>query len=124
MNKKEFDAVIKLPAAKRYEYFIKKVVDAEELWGLYNEGWAVTQDDNGNLLIPFWPKKEFAEYCAIGEQSIYVAESIDLYEFINEWLPEMKESGHKPSIFWNCDDSAVLEIDIILKDLNNELDKY
>lgn len=29
MNEKEFNAVIKLPANVRYEYFIKKIVDYE-----------------------------------------------------------------------------------------------
>lgn len=124
MNEKEFEAVIKLPASKRYEYFIKKIVDSEELWGLYNEGWAVTRDDEGNLLIPFWPKKEFAEYCAVGEQSVYVAENIDLYEFMEQWLQGMQEDGYKPSIFWNNIDSAVVAIDTLLTDLNTELENY
>lgn len=53
MNNKEFEAVIKIPGPKRYEYFIKKVVDYEELWGLYDDGWAITEDDQGNKMIPF-----------------------------------------------------------------------
>ena len=64
INEKEFYSVLNLPANKRYEYFIKKVVDWGEVWGLYEDGWAMTEDDNGNLLIPFWPKKEFAQYCS------------------------------------------------------------
>lgn len=38
MNQKEFEFVINLPANIRYEYFIKKVVDSEEVWGLYENG--------------------------------------------------------------------------------------
>ena len=38
MNKKELEAVMKQPPNIRYEYFIKKVVDFEEVWGLYNDG--------------------------------------------------------------------------------------
>lgn len=124
MNNKEFDAVIKLPANKRYEYFIKKVVDFEEVWGLYNDGWAMTQDETGKMLMPFWPKKEFAEFCSIGEWSDYVPESIELEEFINDWLPGIKDDGYKVSIFWNNDDSAVLAVDILLRDLGIELEKY
>ncbi|KPB03841.1 hypothetical protein AAV98_15050, partial [Bacillus sp. CHD6a] len=33
MDKREFDAVIKQPPKIRYDYFIKKVVDYEEVWG-------------------------------------------------------------------------------------------
>lgn len=69
MNQKEFNAVLELPANIRYEYFIKKIVDQEVLWGLYDDGWALSTDDVGNHLFPFWPRKEFAEYCAIGDWS-------------------------------------------------------
>lgn len=124
MNQKEFEAVVKLPASKRYEYFIKKVADFEEVWGLFDEGWAISQDDNGNTLIPFWSKKEFAQHCAIADWKNYLPKKIDLDEFINEWLPGMKKDGYKPSIFWNNNDSAVLEIETLLEDLNTELENY
>jgi Protein of unknown function (DUF2750) len=124
MNEKEFYSVIKLPATKRYEYFIKKVVDWEEVWGLYQDGWAMTKDDNGNLLIPFWPRKEFAQYCAIGEWEGYTPELIELDKFLNEWLPGIKKDGYKPSIFWNNYDSAVMEVEVLLQDLKRELDNY
>ena len=124
MNNKEFEAVIKLPASKRYEYFIKKAVDFEELWGLYDDGWAMTADDKGNKMIPFWPKKEFADFCAIDEWKVYVPESIDLYEFIDNWLPDMKADKIKPSIFWNNEDSVVLEAEKLINDLECELENY
>ncbi|WP_245805776.1 DUF2750 domain-containing protein [Bacillus alkalicellulosilyticus] len=44
MNKSEFEAVINKSPNIRYEYFIKKVVDFEEVWGLYNGGWATALD--------------------------------------------------------------------------------
>lgn len=124
MNQEEFEAVVKLPANKRYEYFIKKVADYEIVWGLYEDGWAISVDDEGNKLLPFWPNKEFAEHCAINEWASYSSEEIDLYEFINEFLPRLEEDGLKPSIFFNRDDSAVLEVETLIEDLNSELEKY
>lgn len=124
INEKEFYSVLNLPANKRYEYFIKKVVDWGEVWGLYEDGWAMTEDDNGNLLIPFWPKKEFAQYCAAKEWEGYTPEPIELDEFMNEWLPGIKEDGYRPSIFWNGYDSAVMEVEVLLRDLENELENY
>lgn len=124
MNQKEYEAVVKLPAAKRYEYFVKKIVDFEEVWGLYDDGWATTKDDSGYVLIPFWPKKEFAQYCAIEEWTNYQPKKIELDEFLEEWLPGMKEDGNKPSIFWNNDDAALVDVDILLQDLRNELENY
>ena len=125
MNQKEFETVIKQPPNVRYEYFIKKVVDYEEVWGLYDDGWATAQDDDGNMLIPFFPKKEFAENCAVVcEWSNFKAEPIELGEFINEFLIPMKEDRVKPSIFPTDNDTAVVEVDVILRDLNNELENY
>lgn len=91
MNQKEFESVINLPANIRYEYFIKKVVDSEEVWGLYENGWSVTEDDEGNKLLPFWPNKEFAEYCATDDWEFYSSKNMDLYEFIDEFLPNLKK---------------------------------
>ncbi|KQY94487.1 hypothetical protein ASD24_02720 [Paenibacillus sp. Root52] len=124
MNQKEFESVINLPANIRYEYFIKKVVDSEEVWGLYENGWSVTEDDKGNKLVPFWPKKEFAEYCASDDWGIYSTKRINLTEFINEFLPNFKKEGFLPSIFFNNADSALLDVDILIEDLKTELEKY
>ncbi|MED3687703.1 hypothetical protein P4534_02445 [Peribacillus butanolivorans] len=40
------------------------------------------------------------------------------------WLTGMKTDGIKPSIFRTDDDTAVVNIDVILKDLEAELDNY
>jgi hypothetical protein len=124
MNNKEFETVIKLSGLKRYEYFIKKVVDYEEVWALYDNGWAITEDDHGNKMIPFWPKKEYADFCAKDEWETYVAESIDLDGFIENWIPDMKAEKIKPSIFWNNEDSVVLDIEHLIQDLECELENY
>lgn len=124
MNKKEFEGVIKQPPNIRYEYFIKKVVDFEEVWGLYNDGWATAQDEEGNTLIPFFPKEEFAEIYAKNEWSGCKAKPIDLDDFIDKWLIGMERDGVKPSIFPTDDDTAVVNIDVILKDLETELENY
>lgn len=124
MNLKEFESVINQPANIRYEYFIKKVADSETVWGLYEDGWAITEDDKGNRLFPVWPKKEFADHCAIGDWKVYSSASMDLQEFMDELLPQLEEDGIKPSIFFNNDDSAVLNVETLIRDLKEELDKY
>ena len=88
MHPKELETVFNLHQNKRYEYFIKKVADFEEVWGLKQEdGWATTGDDKGTFYLSFWPKKEFAELCITDEWSEYYAEVISLDEFIGDWLP-------------------------------------
>jgi hypothetical protein len=124
MNRNEFEALINKSANIRYEYFIKRVVDSELVWGLYQNGWTVTEDDNGNKLLPLWPNKDFAKHCAIGEWENCSVRSMDLYECIDEFLMQLKNDGYKPSIFYNNYDSAVLEVDVLIEDLKSELDKY
>lgn len=124
MGYNEYNSLIISTAEKRYEYFIKKVVDFEEVWGLYNDGWAISIDEKNRKMIPFWPRKDFAEACAINEWSSYIAVSIELEDFINEWLPGMEADILLPSIFWNNEDSVVVEINKLLSDLECELDKY
>ncbi|WP_191557680.1 DUF2750 domain-containing protein [Metabacillus idriensis] len=124
MDKKEFDAIIKQPPNIRYDFFIKKVVDYEEVWGLYNDGWATAKDEEDNLLIPFFPKKVFAENCAEKEWAAYEAKLLGLDEFIEKWLTGMKKDGIKPSIFPTEVNTAVVSIDVIIKDLETELENY
>ncbi|WP_258166423.1 DUF2750 domain-containing protein [Paenibacillus sp. PCH8] len=64
------------------------------------------------------------EYCATDGWKIYSSKSMDMYEFIDVFLPNFKKEGFKPSIFLNNADSAVLEVDIIIEDLKTELEKY
>ncbi|HBW38916.1 DUF2750 domain-containing protein [Desulfosporosinus sp. BICA1-9] len=124
MNNKEFEALIKIPVPKRYEHFIKKVVDWEEVWGLFNYGWAIISDKDGNKMIPFLFKKEFALYCAKEEWADYTPKNIELNDFIEKWLPGMKKEEIKPAIFFNNINSAVLSVDTLLNDLKQELENY
>ncbi|MDQ0065123.1 DUF2750 domain-containing protein [Chryseobacterium lathyri] len=60
MNSKEIENVLKLEPFKRYEYFIKKVADFEQLWTIVDEDgdYAVSEVDKFSL-ISFWPAEEF-----------------------------------------------------------------
>jgi hypothetical protein len=60
------------------------------------------------MLIPFFPKKEFAINCAVYEWSNFKAEPIELAKFINEFLIPMKEDRVKPSIFPTDNHTAVV----------------
>lgn len=55
INQKQIEAVLALPAAKRYDHFIKLVADWQELWGLYNDGWAMAATESGEPVFPMWP---------------------------------------------------------------------
>ncbi|CAN7759932.1 DUF2750 domain-containing protein [Paenibacillus sp. LjRoot56] len=64
------------------------------------------------------------EFEAVEEWSHYKAQSITLNEFMNDWLPGIIEDHHKPSIFWNRKDSAVIAVNVLLNELEQEIEKY
>ena len=78
MNKEVIN-VLNTDRKKQYEYFIKKIVDYEEVWSLKEtDGWATLGIEN-DMFFPIWPKKEFAEICIGDEWKNYYPEKIDLY---------------------------------------------
>ena len=58
---------------ERFRYFVRKVTDFSEVWGLYFEGWAMAASDSGQKALVFWPEKEFAEICATAQWKDYEA---------------------------------------------------
>src|SRR6476620_996198 len=98
-NRNEIEAVLRLPGEKRYEYFIKRVADANKLWGLWDDGWAMGVTDKGQRTIPVWPAAEYAEACRQGDWVIYTPRAIDLHEFMDDFLPRLVRDGVRVSIF-------------------------
>jgi len=124
MTPKEVEAVLQLPGEKRYEYFIKRVADANKLWGLWNEGWAMGVTNEGQRTIPVWPAAEYAESCRQGDWESYAPKSIDLQEFMEDFLPRLVREGVRVSIFDTPSESSVLVSDNdLLDDLKVELSK-
>lgn len=119
INPKEIESVIRLPGDKRYAYFIKKVADQNQVWGLWNEGWAMGMTDDGTRTSPIWPAKEYAELCRIGDWRDFEPKPIPLQEFILEMLPDLAKEGIRVSIFDTPTEGSVLVSD---EDLINGLE--
>lgn len=125
VHPKELEALLKLPAPVRYENFIKTVADWEEAWGLYDNGWAMSETDNGDRVFPIWPAKAFAEACAEGEWSNYAAESIPLDDLLNGLLPKLEETGVLPGVFFVPGQGSVdVKASKLIIDLNDACKEY
>ncbi len=99
VHPKEFEQVVALPAPDRYEHFINTVADWEEAWGLYEDGWLMAVDDDGNRLLPLWPAKAYADACASGEWSGYEARLISTSDLLAELLPNTERDGVLIAVF-------------------------
>jgi hypothetical protein len=125
ISQKQIEAVIVLPGPKRYEHFIKVVTDWEEVWGLYQNGWALAATEDGQKVFPVWPAKEYAELCAKNEWVGYQPESFPLVDFMDELLPNLKVDGVLLGVFYTPSDKGVTPtIDQVLDDLNKEIESY
>jgi hypothetical protein len=82
----------------------------------------VTND--GRKTIPVWPAAEYADACRQGDWKIYEPKSIDLHEFMDEFLPSLVRDGIRVSIFDTPSEASVLvDDDELLDDLKYELSK-
>ncbi|MCA9804747.1 MAG: DUF2750 domain-containing protein [Cyanobacteria bacterium HKST-UBA02] len=126
LSPKQIEAVTALSGPKRYEHFIKVVVDQEEVWGLDQDGWALAAtNDDDQVVFPLWPAREYAELCAREGWEGYEPLPISLEEFVGVLLPELLDDGILPCIFYLASDQGVIPtIEQLLADLSDELDRY
>lgn len=121
---KEVENVLRLDNRKKYEYFIKKIVAFEEVWSLRNEeGW-ITSGMGDEVFFPVWAKKEFAELYISGDWQDCKCESIDIDDFLEDWLEGLQEDGIRVSVMWH--DGAGIDVDWerLAEDIEAELELY
>ena len=99
MKPQEFENILKLGPNERYEYFIKKVADWQEVWGLWDEGWALYGDEQKKEWLPFWPHSRYAEVCATDDWEKYKPKMITLDDWLNKWLPGIEKDRAQIAIF-------------------------
>lgn len=125
ISQKQIESVLALSANKRYEYFVKVVADWNEVWGLYQDGWALAATDDGIPVFPVWPAKEYARLCAEKEWSEYVPEAIPLESFIVELLPKLKADSVLVGVFYTPNDKGITPLlDEFVDNINSELENY
>lgn len=107
----------------RYDYFIKKIVEDGEAWGLFEEGWAMGSDGKGKATFPLWPGKELAQACATGPWAGFSPREIALEDLVEELLPMLQNDKVTPSVLRSPDGKSVLvNVEQILEDLDAEME--
>jgi Protein of unknown function (DUF2750) len=126
VNDEEFESVVRLPASRRYEYFVKRAASHGELWGLRGEGgWVVAEDDEGNQHFPVWPHQRFAQALAEGLWEGEKPVSIDIDEWVDAWLPNLERDGMRVAVFQTPDDKGVgVSPERLKTDLEAELEQF
>lgn len=125
LNAQQQQSVSGLSAEKRYRYFVGRVADCGELWGLRDDGgWVMSGDGTGVQYFPVWPHPKFAETCARDEWNGNQPSRIELAAWMDRWLPGMAHDGKRVQVFpvvgckgWLADPVGLKE------DLGDELGK-
>jgi hypothetical protein len=86
-------ALLALPAPRRYRYFLEQLAATGEAWGLWEEGWALSVDAAERDILPLWPSRGTAERCATRLWEGYAARPLPLAELTGTVLPELEASG-------------------------------
>lgn len=124
-TRKKIENILKMTDDERYDYFIRKVADFEQIWGLNDNGWALLGDNDGNQILPLWPEKEFAELCAVDQWKNYKPESIELNNFLEKWIPGMINDKTLINIFLIPGaNGSVVSPPTLESDLEDELEQY
>lgn len=98
------------------------MTDSEIIWGLYQDGWALASNNQNENFVPLWPCPEYASLLSKGDWVEYKPAEIDLYEFIDEMAPAMKNANLATCIFLTTQDFGVcVEIDRLIIDLQNNM---
>jgi hypothetical protein len=108
MYQSEIEEIFCLNEEKQYKYFLSKIAEAEQIWGLKDkDSFIVIKDLEGNIAMPIWPDYSFAKYCCENQWKEAIPESIDLFEFLEYWLLGMKRDGCRALIFGDTEGRGI-----------------
>ena len=100
IDTRQVQAIVMLPGPQRYEYFVKRVAETGVVWSLFRQGWALAKKEDGALVFPLWPDREFATICADYEWTGYDPASFALDELVDELLPQLEQDGIVTGVFY------------------------
>ncbi|MFB9885071.1 DUF2750 domain-containing protein [Balneatrix alpica] len=108
LSSAQLQKIRNLPAVDRYDYFLRKVIDWEQIWSLKSaEGWVAMSAD-GLDCIPVWPHPDFAKEWATDDWADCQPEAVSLDVWLERWTPGLTQDNTYVAIFPNGDDEEVV----------------
>ncbi|MDC0676089.1 DUF2750 domain-containing protein [Nannocystis radixulma] len=122
--------MLQLDGKGRFSHFVKRVVDEEQAWGLWQDGWALMADSQGVTNFPLWPAEEYAKLCATKGWSEFEPKALTLESLLDELAFELKGEGVRVAVFPVPSDTAgpdqgvSVSLDELWAALRAEMEKY
>ena len=125
MNQKEIENILKLEPFKRYEYFIKKAADFEQLWTIIDQdGNYVISGIDEFSLISFWPAEEFVTLYLEKEWEDCKPIKLTLDDLKGDVFEIINTENYLINVFpVNGRSGFVVSLEEFDRDLQEELDK-
>ena len=122
MKNNRINNITNLSSPERYDYFIRKVSDFEEVWGLKDkEGWALMGSEE-QVLFPIWSEKEFAELC---KWDNYQPTPIPLDDFMEKLLPKLEKDSVMLAVFPLTQGKGIIrKVQEVKSDIEQECEQY
>lgn len=126
LNEQAIKTISELEPYKRYQYFIKKIADFEELWLLIDENDDIVYSEIENeLIVPFWSNEEFTDSCVNGAWRNCTPTKVTLEDLGVKVLSFLRQKKALVDVFPVDNKSGfVVSIEEFLRDLDEELKNY
>jgi hypothetical protein len=124
-HSQKIENISALSPQKRLNYFVAKVSDFEEVWGLFDDGWAQAISSTSEKIFPVWPESDFAKLSATGSWEKFHPKRIELSLFLEKWIPGLEKDGLKVAVFpAPGSEGVILEGKKVADLISNELGQY
>lgn len=129
VSKQELEAVTALSPEKRYNYFVKRICDWEQVWTLYEDDYIVLNEaKNAKLYILLFPFKDFAEHYATNTRGMKGVsyKSFEINEFLETIIKKLQANNVSNALVFPVANGYGLNVSMtdMVKDIQSELENY
>ena len=129
VSKQELEAVTALSPEKRYNYFVKRICDWEQVWTLYEDNYIVLNEaKNDKLYILLFPFKDFAEHYATNTRGMKGVsyKSFEINEFLETIIKKLQANNVSNALVFPVANGYGLNVSMtdMVKDIQSELENY
>jgi len=106
LNAKQVDNIFKLSCEERYDYFLNKLADWQELWILVNEDkqfLKIFSEEDALEYVPVWPHPDFAVAYVGDSGEPLTPKRILLSDFFDRWVSGLQRDELEVGVFPSLD---------------------
>jgi hypothetical protein len=89
----EYEAVINMTESELLEYFLTRVFETEEVWGLDDGTEWIMREQSAQACMPVWPYKKFASESAVGHWRDFHPQAESLENFLQNTVAMLVEEN-------------------------------